>query len=538
MHANVTLPPTKHPATKSNSGLHWTTPKMYHRGDPRGIAVAPLQKIVTFDIPIAPLPPYAGPVFLRTPEKKHRSAKAPIRLLFHICLSCPSDRDRRVEVVLRDRRNGSSETSNSRGKHRERNMKMQKSVSQRSKLSRFVDLARVYRGWSKTELSRVLGRDPSKIIPESGNPKLDLLVGLAEALDWNVGDVAESVWCDRTTLEAGEACPFRDLSLEALSAHESGRYEDMLVVTRRMRLAASTPREHAITCNREVGAWDGLGRFPRALEASQEGLSIGCTDPDVQVMLQANLANAHYTLWHLIEAKAVARDLIERLEADPNRSEPMRVALGMAHYVRGHVARRQLDSEPDLRNRLAAEAGEHLRRSVEIHLDLAAEFSNVSYQGIANTSRGGLLEIDVALGRLEPSTAIQHITRELEQVVDPCDGSLSGDILESWGWWSIFGCNIALRHLDQTEVHRPMAILTNKAGEIADALGNWSLRERAFTLENYRRQRIADLTGLEPDWFLDEEEIRTISGTMGRFPGFRDVGWRILDAAHIFDSNP
>ena len=199
---------------------------------------------------------------------------------------------------------------------------MQKSDSQRSKLSRFVDLARVYRGWSRTELSRVLGRDPSKIIPESGNPKLDLLVGLAEALDWTIGDVAESVWCDRNAPESNETRQFRDLSVEALAAHESGRYEDMLGVTRRMRLAASTPREHAITCNREVGAWDGLGRYPRALEASQEGLSIGCPDPDVQAMLQANLANAHYTLWHLIEAKAVARDLIERLEADPTRSEP------------------------------------------------------------------------------------------------------------------------------------------------------------------------------------------------------------------------
>ena len=414
---------------------------------------------------------------------------------------------------------------------------MQKSDSQKSKLSCFVDLARVYRGWSRTELSRVLGRDPSKIIPESGNPKLDLLVGLAEALDWSVGDVAESVWCDREAPGSNETCQFKELSMEALSAHKTGRYQDMLGVARRMRMVASTPREHAITCNREVGAWDGLGRYPRALEASQEGLSIGCNDTDVQAMLQANLANAHYTLWHLVEAKTVARDLNERLEAASNRSESMRVALGMAHYVRGNVARRQLDSEPALWERLATESGEHLRRSVEIHLDLAAEFSNASYEGIANTSKGGLLEVDVALGRSDPFSTIETITRELEQVVDPNDESIRGDMLESWGWWSIFGCNIALRHLGQTEVHRPMAILTNKAGEIADALGNWSLRERAFTLENFRRQRIADLTGVEPDWFLDEEEIRTISGTMGRFPGFRDIGWRILNAAHIFDTH-
>ncbi|NCF40944.1 MAG: hypothetical protein GWP75_12595 [Planctomycetia bacterium] len=137
---------------------------------------------------------------------------------------------------------------------------------------------------------------------------------------------------------------------------------------------------------------------------------------------------------------------------------------------------------------------------------------------------------------IEPKEAIDRILAGIERVVDPESASLSGDLLESWGWWSIFGCNIALRHLDQATMHRPMAILTNKATEIANVLGNWALRERAFTLENFRRQRIADLTGMQPDWFLDEEEIRTISGTMGRFPGFREVGWRILDAAHIFDA--
>ena len=53
---------------------------------------------------------------------------------------------------------------------------------QRERLNQFVDLARVYRGWTRGELSKALGRDPSKIVPESGNPKLDLLVGLVPAL--------------------------------------------------------------------------------------------------------------------------------------------------------------------------------------------------------------------------------------------------------------------------------------------------------------------------------------------------------------------
>jgi len=71
---------------------------------------------------------------------------------------------------------------------------MNPNVARRDRLSRFVDLARVYRGWSRQELASNLGRDLSKVVPDSGNPKLDLVVALADALDWNVGDVAQCVW--------------------------------------------------------------------------------------------------------------------------------------------------------------------------------------------------------------------------------------------------------------------------------------------------------------------------------------------------------
>jgi hypothetical protein len=73
---------------------------------------------------------------------------------------------------------------------------MEAATHQKERLGRFVDLARVYRGWTKGELSTALRRDPTKIIPQSGNPKLDLIAGIAEALDWTIGDVAESVCHD------------------------------------------------------------------------------------------------------------------------------------------------------------------------------------------------------------------------------------------------------------------------------------------------------------------------------------------------------
>ena len=86
-------------------------------------------------------------------------------------------------------------------------------------------------------------------------------------------------------------------------------------------------------------------------------------------------------------------------------------------------------------------------------------------------------------------------------------------------------------------MHRQMAVFTNKAIEIGERLGNWAMRERAFTLEHFRRQQ-ADLTGVEEDpWPLDEEDIRVITGTMGRFPAFREVGWEILRNARVLEND-
>ena len=57
----------------------------------------------------------------------------------------------------------------------------------RRRLERLLDLAQVYRGWTRRELAKSLGRDPTKLIPGSGNPKLDLVISLSEVLDWTVG---------------------------------------------------------------------------------------------------------------------------------------------------------------------------------------------------------------------------------------------------------------------------------------------------------------------------------------------------------------
>ena len=78
-----------------------------------------------------------------------------------------------------------------------------------------------------------------------------------------------------------------------------------------------------------------------------------------------------------------------------------------------------------------------------------------------------------------------------------------------------------------------LAILTNKADEIAHAVGSWRLHERVLTMEFARRERVADWLGAAEAWVLDRDDVRLIVGCVGGNPRFRDIGLRILRSATI-----
>ena len=397
-----------------------------------------------------------------------------------------------------------------------------------------MDLARVYRGWSRQELASNLGRDLSKVVPDSGNPKLDLVVALAEALDWSIGDVAQCVWDEPMQLPPC-GLDFAALDAQAMEAHRAGDWRRLIAGGAMLLRAASTPAERARALNRISGGHDGLGRHGKSLECIREALSLAPLTPGLELMLRVNLCGAHYALWHVAEARAAARELVEQFEARAPEGRLERVAQAFALMYRGQCARRAIAAMPDTAKRNATEARADLERAGTLFSKLAREFGDDSYGGVANTCRGALMEVDCALGTLDPVDAVATITEALGGVEDP-QLAPPGDWLESYGWWCIFGCNIAVRYLQDPQFHRAMAIFTNKAVEIADRLDNWSLRERAFSLEQARRDRLQKSTGFDAEWVLDEDEVRTITGTMGRFPSFRETGWKILTEARIVGS--
>lgn len=412
---------------------------------------------------------------------------------------------------------------------------MASSEQRKQRLERLIAVACAYQGWTRRRVAEALGRDPTKLVPASGNPKLDLVVALAGIIDAPISDVVEFICGPPTAPTADNAARklgFERLDDQAIEAHEAGEYQMMVELASRSFIVAQTPRERALACNREYGGWDGLGRFQNALEAVRRGLEEAPIPAWLELMLQSNLANAHYTLWNLTEARTTASDLLDRLDLDPpgHRNDPSSRAFAL--YVRGNAYRRLMGQNANQAERYACAAAEDLARARDLYLKLADEDASDSFKGVANSCQGGLLEVEVALGRTPANDALEQVMTRIDGVIDPSSAP-RGDALESLGWWCVFGCNIALRHLDRDQIDRPLAILTNKAYEIADRLDNWAMRERALSLELARREEIKIGSGETERWLMDAEDIGILVGTMGRFPRFRDTGWRILRSAGL-----
>jgi len=413
---------------------------------------------------------------------------------------------------------------------------MDKAERRRERLARLLDLAQTYRGWTRKELARALRRDPTKLIPGSGIPKLDLVIDLAGVLDWSVEDVVTLFW-EQPDEEDGPAgtspADFEAIDATMRDAHGEGRYGLLVTLAERAYEVAETAEQRALACNREAGGWDGLGRYQNAMKAIHRGLRETPVSGELRRVLQSNLANAYYSIWSLVEAKAIAGDLVHRFDAVPAESRRDHWTAAFCRYVLGHTHRRLLGTEPDDLQVNAALARRHLESAIAGYRDLAEAEKNNSLLGIARTCEGGLIEIDAAVGDLDPREALARIHARIEEA-DEAGERLGGDELESVGWWCIFGCNIALRSIDEErELQKHMAVFTNKADEIADRLDSWAIRERVFTMEHARWERAVGCTGFEIPCVVDEEDVRVITGTMARYPTFRDTGWRILNSAKV-----
>jgi len=453
----------------------------------------------------------------------------------------------------------------------------------RRRLEEMVQFAAAYRGWSTRQLGEALQRDPGCLVPNSGTPKIDLIVRLANALDWPVADLLEHLSepgpMNRSLhREQPIALPRAGTTIGPAS-HRSGRAANegdaAFAVDRdaptepRLRsgdgddddsgdfcFASDAERlsetklflsrgdfDAAIELADDLGesddpttrveaqillaiALDRRGRPMRALAALQRAAQQPHPLPSMQLPLLARLADAYYRTGQSTEARAIATDALAMaadMRARDRTRKPVRFAMGLAHAVRAACSRD-----------LALECNVHpaLTRTAHDALDEAAEalreIETPEARGLGLTVDAGRAAISVVLGQQSITDAIRTAMNHLDDVVDP---SVEGDRhrLIGLGWWCVITGAVAIRSMDDDDcLHRTLAILTNKADELASAVDCWALRERVLTLEHDRRCRLAEFAGHDDPWLLDHDDLRMIIGCMGASPRFRPLGLKIL----------
>jgi len=420
----------------------------------------------------------------------------------------------------------------------------------KQRLEELIALARTYRGWSSRDLARELGRDVHHLVPDSGVPKLDIVIALAEALDWTVQDVVDDL-CGNvpaapkepskprssTPPESNsESSPdtesFPALNRAAWDALQGGEYERAVLIARRAYFAATTPNERATASLREFGAWGGLGRYQLAMECVQRGLADGPTDDGIIGPLRTNLAYCHYLLGHLAEAVGVATALLVELDSPDWRPPAHDPSRAFALFYRGAALRAMIVAGSSMRESLKRQAIDDLDRARAMLTRSAEELSAPAYLGAALTAEGALLTLRALTDESPVSDVLSTTMSQLDEVIDPSQYP-DRHALEAIGWWCVFGCEMAVARIpDDDERQRVLGILTNKVDEISRKVGNWALRERVWRLEVLRRLEHGTTAPVEP-WVIDSDDARELTGAMARFPQFRSIGWQVFRGAEI-----
>ncbi len=404
---------------------------------------------------------------------------------------------------------------------------MSKVLPQKERLEDLLDLAKTYRGWSQRELANALDRDPHNLVPGGGIPRLDMVLRLSETLDWPIETLIADL-CAQTPESQpapNETSTWIELDRAAYAAAMEGRIEDLLTLAKRAYAVASTPDQRGYSMIRAAGAWDQLGRYGNAMEAARRGLRGRDLSPVVYSELTAALANAHINLGEIDEGEALAFSLNARLNGDPRFAEVYAGVRSFTHFLMALASRERASSGGDDAARCAQAALDSFQRSREIAASYLAESGSPPHLSLAMASEFGTIEMQVMLGRRDWRDAVESLIEQLTR--DSSPGAVPDACLEAIGWACIMGAHMVLRaKAPPEEADRLIAIFTNKAHDLAGRTGNWALRERTWMLEYVIRSdgRIPEPATI----VLDAEDLRELTGTMGRFPAFREHGWALL----------
>ncbi|MEY3142032.1 MAG: hypothetical protein RLY21_525 [Planctomycetota bacterium] len=392
----------------------------------------------------------------------------------------------------------------------------------RVRLEELQALARTYRNWSVKELAIALGRQPGRLVPESGMPKIDLVVALAKALDWPIEAVVEHLVKPETALRSDAAAgdtraDFATLYSASLDKRLSRDYFEAIRLAVRAGAVADTPTRRAAASMIESDAHEACGSYLEALRCLRAAAQIDGVELAWRLLIDAKCANILFMQGNRTQAIGSASSVLEytaRIEAD----HVARLARALALWARAHALRASIPVT-------SFEPWQPLAASAEKDFETCAEISEelrCSAHGYQDRNLTFATAVDVAILELravrDPEFAPAAIARLLEVVRE--GGDVSPGVSERKAWAAIALANTAKRSVtDDMQLWGMLELSSAALRAHASATSNWYFAHQHLELDSERRRRLGSLA--HGSRLLDATEAKLVAGVLGHVPAAR-----------------
>lgn len=398
----------------------------------------------------------------------------------------------------------------------------------RERLEELQALARTYRSWSVKELAHALGRQPGRLVPESGMPKIDLVVALAKALDWPVEAVVDHLVKPagdaRRAITQDTSADFARLYNESLAKRVERDFAEAVRLAVRAGAAADTPTRKAAALIVEAQAHEAAGAYTEAVRCLQNAARIEGVAIDWRLLCDANLSNMFFMQGRSAHALGIAASALEYLSTIPPTSVS-EWSRAMAHWSRGHALRSSIPvgkCEPWKPLAESARADFIAARDIVAELSATQDAATRHYGTMAASIDAVILELDAICA---PDSS-ESVLRQLLAIVREA-GSLEPTLGERKAWAAVALANTAKRFLDDDMQRRGMleiASATLRAHAIATS--NWYFAHQHLELDSERRRKLAG-NAVAPR-ALDAIEAKLVAGVLGQVPAARQHAGELM----------
>jgi tetratricopeptide (TPR) repeat protein len=310
-------------------------------------------------------------------------------------------------------------------------------IAARERLEEVQALARTYRHWSVKELAHALGRQPGRLVPDSGMPKIDLVVGLAKALDWPVEAVVDHLMKPASSsrgavVQQDTAADYATLYNKSLEMRLARDYAEAIRLAVRAGAVADNPTRRAAALIIEAQAHESMGSFTESVRCLGMATRFDGVEADWRLYVDAHLANMLFMQGHVTQALGVATSVLEygeKLQPTVRTS----TARMLAHWSRANVLRSAIPSsgEIDAWRPLAESARSDLHAARDLGNELMQDVSDkpIYFRNFVGSIEPLLLELDTICDSASTEQAMRTL---IEMVRSTSDGELGHGQRKAW----------------------------------------------------------------------------------------------------------